>query len=112
MLYKKPLISLLIVSFSSFAFANDISEEELKKALAEITQVKVLDAQEPKIVSEVIVTEKEKKVEKKTKKKKFHKKKIHHKKVRDTIIDNSDINDLPEAKIYGVVDTSEPFELK
>jgi hypothetical protein len=125
MLNTKTLFSLLLVGSTSLSFAEGISDEDIKKALEGITPTRVMKASEPKIVSEVIVTEaskqskKEEKVttkkvnNKKNTKKVYKKKKIYkvkkiHKKKKVEV----DMSQLQEVQTLGVVSTSEPFELK
>jgi len=135
MLHKKSLYTLLFFTLSSFSFADTSAEDEIKKALENITQIKVMkstekiaetkkaiesteeikevvnenkDKEVEKTVQKEVVKEKttEKKVVKKAKKK-YHKKK-QHKKKKEKI----DISKLPEVKTLGVVNVSKPFTLK
>jgi len=134
MFNTKFLFSLLFIGVSSLSFAESISEEEMKKAMESITQIRVMETNEPKTVSEVIVTEKvtkqipekvmvEKLIPKKTTnkvskkkiaKKKVHKKKVHKKKIykKKKVEEEIDVSQLQDVQTLGVVDTSEPFELK
>ena len=126
MLNKKILFSLLFIGISSLSFAENISDEDMKKALEGITQIRVMEASEPKVISEVIVTEKvvkqthkkktvnakvtKKKVIKKSTKK-ATKKKIYKKKTYKKKEVAVDLSELKEVQTLGVVSTSEPFEL-
>ena len=115
MLNTKVLFSLLLVGASSLSFAESISDEDIRKALEGITQTRVMEASEPKIVSEVIVTEKKaitKQTIKKTTKKKVVKKKLYKKKLYKKKKVEVDMSELKEVQTLGVVSKSEPFELK
>ena len=114
MLNKKILLSLLLISASSLSFAESISDEDIKKAIEGITQIRVMEASEPKIVSETILTEEvapkknsRKKLIKKKPTKKSSRKKVYKKK-KSTI----DISELKDVETLGVISTSQPFELK
>jgi len=118
MLNRKILLSLLLLSASSLSFAENISEEDIKKAIEGITQIRVMEASEPKIVSETIITEEvatqtkqkknsRKKLIKKKSTKKSSRKKIYKKK-EVTI----DLSELKDVETLGVISTSQPFELK
>lgn len=118
MLNRNILLSLLLIGASSLSFAEGISDEDMKKALEGITQTRVMEASEPKIVSETIVTEKvvqaktkkkslSKKSTKKSSKKKSYKKKVYKRKKVEV-----DFSELKDVQTLGVVSKSEPFELK
>ena len=123
MLNRNILLSLLLIGASSLSFAEGISDEDMKKALEGITQTRVMEASEPKIVSETIVTEKvvqaktkkkslSKKSTKKSSKKKSYKKKSYKKKVYKRKKVEVDFSELKDVQTLGVVSKSEPFELK
>jgi len=113
MLNTKVLLSLLLISASSFSYAESISDEDIKKAIEGITQIRVMEASEPKIVSETIITEKvatqtdPKENSRKKSIKKSSRKKVYKKK-KSTI----DISELKDVETLGVISTSQPFELK
>lgn len=125
MLSKKILYTLLFLMFNNYAFADNNDEEAIKKALEEITPMKVMKTSEPKIVSEVLVTDTvkpvtkpqtkppKKQVKKSTKKttKKSYKKKIIKKttKPKEEITDFSKLKDV---ETLGVVSQSKPFVLE
>ena len=128
MINKKSTLTILFLTLTSLSFADSTTEDEIKKALEGITQIKVLDEQEPKVVSEVIVEEKkiitpkksyEKSHEKSHEKtyKKSQKKRSYTKKSKKTYlkrakeVEDVDINSLPMAETLGVVSKSEPFTL-
>jgi len=125
MINKKSTLTILFLTLTSLSFAETITEDEIKKALAGITQIKVLDAQEPKVVSEVMIEEKAvitpKKIYKKRSSVKKHKrthvakkmtrKKVIRRKVTTQEVEDMDINSLPMAETLGVVSKSEPFTL-
>jgi len=125
MLNTKFLFSLLFIGVTSLSFAESISEEDMRKAMESITQIRVMEASEPKTVSEVIITEEttkqpaekvmikpsnKKKKTKKVSKKKVHKKKVYKKKKK--VEEEIDVSQLQDVQTLGVVSTSEPFELK
>ena len=108
MLNTKILLSLLLIGASSLSFAESISDEDIKKALEGITQTRVMEASEPKIVSETIITEKiatQTSTRKKSTKRNSRKK--TYKKRKETI----DFSELKEVQTLGVVSQSKPFEL-
>ena len=118
MLNTKTLLAMLLLNLSPTLIADDISDDEMKKALEGIIQIKVMESAEPKIISEVsikslptkkkIVKHKKKKVHKKrVYKKKVHKKKVHKKRVHKK--HKTDFSDLPIAKTLGVIETSKVF---
>ena len=118
MLNTKTLLAMLLLNLSPTLIADDISDDEMKKALEGIIQIKVMESAEPKIISEVsikslptkkkIVKHKKKKVhKKKVHKKKVHKKKVHKKRVHKK--HKTDFSDLPIAKTLGVIETSKVF---
>lgn len=124
MINKKSTLTILFLTLTSLSFADSTTEDEIKKALEGITQIKVLDEQEPKVVSEVIVEEKKiitpkKSYEKSYEKtyKKSQKKRSYTKKSKKTYlkrakeVEDVDINSLPMAETLGVVSKSEPFTL-
>ena len=124
MINKKSTLTILFLTLTSLSFADSTTEDEIKKALEGITQIKVLDEQEPKVVSEVIVEEKKiitpkKSYEKSHEKtyKKNQKKRSYTKKSKKTYlkrakeVEDVDINSLPMAETLGVVSKSEPFTL-
>ena len=73
MINKKSTLTILFLTLTSLSFADSTTEDEIKKALEGITQIKVLDEQEPKVVSEVIVEEKKIITPKKSYKKSYEK---------------------------------------
>ena len=123
MLNTKTLLAMLLLNLSPTLIADDISDDEMKKALEGIIQIKVMESAEPKIISEVsikslptkkkIVKHKKKKVhKKKVHKKKVYKKKVYKKKVHKKRVHKkhkTDFSDLPIAKTLGVIETSKVF---
>jgi len=138
MLRQFSLYLILPLSLTLFASANS-SEDEIQKALENISQIKVMQSSAPKkVVSEVkavksvvepevkkeVLTSQPTTEEKTTttvKKKKLHKKKVYKKRVHKKRIhrkkpvkaDNDiDVSQLKDAETLGVVSTSKPFILK
>ena len=120
MLAKKILLPILLVTLSPALFAETLSDDEIKKALEGITQIKVMESAEPKIISEVSVktpiqtadVEKKKVHKKRVHKKRVHKKRVHKKrthKKRRVVKKHEDLSDLPMAKTLGVTETSAVF---
>ena len=107
MLNKKNLLIALLISSSAVLFADEISDDEMKKALEGITQIKIMESAEPKIISEVKVKSLPAK-KKIVKHKRVHHKKVHHKKVHTRRV-QQDLSDLPIAKTLGVTETSKVF---
>lgn len=102
MLNKKNLLIALLIGSSVVVCADEISDDEIKKALEGITQIKIMESAEPKIISEV-------KVKSLPAKKKIVKhKRVHHKKVHKKRV-QQDLSDLPIAKTLGVTETSKVF---
>lgn len=102
MLNKKNLLIALLIGSSVVVCADEISDDEIKKALEGITQIKIMESAEPKIISEV-------KVKSLPAKKKIVKhKRVHHKKVHTRRV-QQDLSDLPIAKTLGVTETSKVF---
>lgn len=102
MLNKKNLLIALLIGSSTVLCADAISDDEMKKALEGITQIKIMESAEPKIISEV-------KVKSLPAKKKIVKhKRVHHKKVHKKRV-QQDLSDLPIAKTLGVTETSKVF---
>ena len=111
--FSLPFIFLSTLTTSLLA---DTSEDEIKKALANIQQIKVMDSSSPKIISEVIVKEKISSKIKRKKRvlvKKKHRK-IKRKKVikRKRIKQKINISQLQDVQTFGVIKTSQPFEIK
>lgn len=105
MLNKKNLLIALLIGSSVVVCADEISDDEMKKALEGITQIKIMESAEPKIISEV-------KVKSLPAKKKIVKhKRVHHKKVHKKRV-QQDLSDLPIAKTLGVTETSKVFTEK
>ena len=115
MLAKKILLPILLVTLSPALFAEALSDDEIKKALEGISQIKVMESAEPKIISEVSVkkpiqtanVEKKKVHQKRVHKKRVHKKRTHKK--RRVVKKHEDLSDLPMAKTLGVTETSAVF---
>lgn len=117
---KRTILPLLLVAFSSLTFANTVSDAEIKKALEGITTIQIMKASEPKIISEIIVTDKQEssvqKTTKKVTKKRYVKKKVLKKRVKKRIIKKKtksiEVEELKDVETLGVISTSKPFELK
>ncbi len=115
MLNKKNLLIALLIGSSVVVCADAISDDEMKKALEGITQIKIMESAEPKIISEVKVKSLPAK-KKIVKHKQVHHKKVHHKKVHTRKVHKKrvqqDLSDLPIAKTLGVTETSKVFTEK
>lgn len=105
MINKLTITSLMLFILSSFTFAEGISDDEIKKALEGIKQIEVIERNESKIISEVLITEKV--VLKATKSKKKKPKKITKKREVE-----EDLSNLPIVETLGVIKRSESFELQ
>lgn len=107
MLNKKNLLIALLIGSSVVVCADEISDDEMKKALEGITQIKIMESAEPKIISEVKVKSLPAK-KKIVKHKQVHHKKVHTRKVHKKRV-QQDLSDLPIAKTLGVTETSKVF---
>ena len=123
MLLKLSQVFILLLTLTTSLLAES-SEDEIKKALANIQQIKIMKSSSPKIVSEVIIKNKLFKKSKKIKRKKISNIKKRHKKIkikkiktkrvikRKKIKQKIDISQLQDVETFGVIKISQPFEIK
>ncbi len=115
MLNKKLLLPLILFTLTPTLMADSLSDDKIKKALEDITEIIVMASDEPKVISEVKIKNKEVTVKKKSHKKSVPTKRVDTKKVHKKVhhkrkaVQQEALNDLPMAKTLGVVETSKVF---